>query len=61
MFSEYFYPDNLGGTGAVLSCLFRYLKDHYSDLEIEVIATTHLYRGEAVRLARYEDWEGIGI
>jgi glycosyltransferase involved in cell wall biosynthesis len=61
LISEYFYPDNTGGTGTVLSHLARYLKDHYADLEIDVITSKNLYRGEAVKLPRQENWDGIRI
>jgi colanic acid biosynthesis glycosyl transferase WcaI len=59
--SEYFYPDSTGGTGAVLSSLLRHLKDTYHDLEIEVITSKNLFRGEAQTLARSENWDGIQI
>ncbi|HEX8833639.1 MAG TPA: hypothetical protein VF719_05535, partial [Abditibacteriaceae bacterium] len=58
---EYFYPDNTGGTGTVLSNLARHLKDTYPDVEIDVITSTHLYRGEAKDLPLEENWEGIRI
>jgi glycosyltransferase involved in cell wall biosynthesis len=58
--SEYFYPDNTGGTGTVLSRLMRRLKDEHG-VEIDVITSCHLYRGENTRLADSEDWDGIRI
>ena len=61
LISEYFYPDNGGGTGTVLSNLARQLKDSYGDVEIDVITSRHLYRGEARRLERHESWDGIEI
>ncbi|MBV9866508.1 MAG: glycosyltransferase family 4 protein [Abitibacteriaceae bacterium] len=59
--TEYFYPDNAGGTPLVLSNLARYLKDHHPDLKIDVITSCNLYRGESEDLLRYEDWDGIKI
>ena len=61
LISEYFYPDNAGGTGAVLSNLARYLQDEYSDLQLDVITSRNLYRGEADSLPLYENWGGINI
>ena len=59
--SEYFYPDNAGGTGTVLSNLVRHLKDTYDDLEIDVITSRHLYRGEARELEARQNWDGVAI
>lgn len=59
--SEYFYPDGTGGSGTVLSKLVRQLKDSYQDLEIDVITSKNLFRGEAGRLATNEDWDGVNI
>lgn len=59
--SEYFYPDNTGGTGPVMSGLVRHLKDHYEDLEIDVITSDRLFRGAADALPAHEDWEGVSI
>ncbi len=61
LISEYFYPDNGGGTGTVLSNLARHLKDAYGDIEIDVITSRHLYRGDGRRLERKESWDGIEI
>jgi len=59
--SEYFYPDNTGGTGPVMSGLVRHLKDHHQDLEIDVITSNNLFRGAAAALPAREDWEGVSI
>ena len=64
LISEYFYPDNGGGTGTVLSNLTRRLKDTYGDIEIDVITSRHLYRaapGAAGALSPRENWDGISI
>lgn len=59
--NEYFYPDSTGGSGAILSTLVRRLKDQYEDLEIDVITSKNLFRGEAGTLAPEEDWRGVKI
>ena len=59
--SEYFYPDNTGGTGSVMSGLVRHLKDQYPSLEIDVVTSKNVLRGESQALPTREDWEGIGI
>lgn len=61
LISEYFYPDNAGGTPAVLSHLSRYLKDNVAGVQLDVITSTSLYRGEANSLPRFENWKGIRI
>lgn len=59
--SEYFHPDNTGGTPTVLSNLARYLKDQHPDLQIDVLASRNLYRGAGGPLPAYENWDGIKI
>ena len=59
--SEYFYPDNSGGTSPVMSGLVRHLKDHYKDLEIDVITSRNLFRGYASPPPESENWGGISI
>ncbi|RYG73943.1 glycosyltransferase WbuB [bacterium] len=59
--SEYFYPDSTGGTGTVLSKLIRHLKDNNDHLEIDVIASRNLFRGEVGKLSAREEWEGVNI
>jgi len=45
----------------VLSNLVRRLKDEYADLEIDVITSNNLFRGEAGALPEREDWDGVSI
>lgn len=59
--SEYFHPDSTGGTGTVLSKLVRQLKDQHENLEIDVITSRNLFRGEAGSLSRREEWQGVRI
>ncbi len=59
--SEYFHPDNTGGTGPVMSGLVRHLKDHYEGLEIDVITSSRLFRGAKDILPARENWEGVSI
>lgn len=59
--SEYFYPDSTGGTGTVLSKLIRHLKDNNPSLEIDVIASRNLFRGEVGTLVGKEEWDGVNI
>ncbi len=59
--SEYFHPDNTGGTGPVMSGLVRHLKDNYEGLEIDVITSNHLFRGKVESLPTTEDWGGVSI
>ena len=64
LISEYFYPDNGGGTGTVLSNLTRHLKDTYGDVEIDVVTSRHLYRaapGAETSLSSRDNWDGILI
>lgn len=59
--SEYFYPDDTGGTGTVLSKLMRQLKDDHVDVEIDVVTSRNLFRGAHNSLPENEEWEGIRI
>lgn len=59
--NEYFYPDNTGGTGTVLSNLARELLDWYEDVEVEVITSRNQYRVGGKPLPAREDWQGIHI
>ena len=59
--SEYFHPDNTGGTGPVMSGLVRHLKDSYEGLEIDVITSNNLFRGKVDSLPASEDWDGVSI
>ena len=59
--NEYFYPDNAGGTGTVLSDLVRSLRETFSDIEVDVVTSKSLYRQQSVSLAAYEEWNGVRI
>ncbi|PQV62482.1 hypothetical protein B1R32_13211 [Abditibacterium utsteinense] len=55
---EYFYLDNTGGLGAVLSDLVRQQEDQRDDLPSEVFTSRILFEGEAGELPRHEDRDG---
>jgi colanic acid biosynthesis glycosyl transferase WcaI len=59
--SEYFYPDDSGGTGMVLGQLFKELKIQYPTLSIVVISSNNLYRGSNAKLKNMEVWHDIVI
>src|SRR5262245_55755333 len=60
--TEYFYPDATGGTPAMLSRLARFLRDAYGEaLDLTVVTSGNLYRGEPVVLPACEEWEGVRI
>ena len=59
--NEFFYPDNTGGTGTVLSDLVRSLREIDPDLEIDVVTSTNLYRSAQVKLPAFENWNGVSI
>ena len=59
--SEFFYPDNTGGTGSALTQMARSLKDNYEDVELDIITSRHLYREKGEALPSQEDWDGIHI
>jgi glycosyltransferase involved in cell wall biosynthesis len=61
LINEYFYPDDTGGTGTVLSHLVRQLKNTHPELVVDVITTRSLYRGEKTFLPLTETWEGVNI
>lgn len=61
LITEYFHPDNTGGTPTVLSHLASFLNENYADVRIDVITSTNLYRGEAKDLPRFDNWQGIRI
>jgi colanic acid biosynthesis glycosyl transferase WcaI len=42
--NEFFWPDNTGGTGTVLSDLARTLRAKFKDVEIDVLTSRNLYR-----------------
>jgi colanic acid biosynthesis glycosyl transferase WcaI len=60
---EFFYPDGMGGTGAIISHLARHLQDDLLDVEVEVEAITsrNVYRGQKGRISSFENWHGIKI
>ncbi len=60
LLNEFFYPDQFGGTGKVLSDLARRLQDAHG-FEVTAITTARSYRGEGRRLEPVEDWDGIKI
>jgi colanic acid biosynthesis glycosyl transferase WcaI len=59
--NEFFYPDSGGGTGTILSELVRSLRTLDSEMEIDVVTSTNLYRQTQARLPAYEDWNGVHI
>jgi colanic acid biosynthesis glycosyl transferase WcaI len=59
--NEFFYPDDTGGTGTVLSDLARTLRQDYGEVEIDVVTSDKLYRDWDVRLPEFTDWDGIRI
>ena len=59
--NEFFYPDNTGGTGTVLSDLVRSLRQIDPDLEIDVVTSNNLYRRAHTKLAAFENWNGVAI
>ncbi|MCL5103741.1 MAG: glycosyltransferase family 4 protein [Armatimonadetes bacterium] len=61
LITEYFYPDNTGGTPTGLSELSRYFKDNYPDIELDVITSSNMYRLSPEKLAPFEDWDGVRI
>ncbi len=58
---EFFYPDNLGSTGTIISHLARFLQDSFDDTRLSAVTSTHLYRGTHRPLQRRENWKGIFI
>jgi len=61
LLTEYFYPDQAGGTPQVLSNLSRFWHDEIGDVQLEVITSANLYRGEQTDLPRFDNWNGIRI
>ena len=59
--TEHTYPDNNGGVGANISYVARYIKDAHPEVDIEVIASKHVYRGDPGPLTSFEDWQGVKI
>jgi glycosyltransferase involved in cell wall biosynthesis len=61
LITEYFYPEDSGGSPTLLSQLMRYLKDHFDDLEVDVVTSNNLYRRTGGKLPASEDWNGVQI
>jgi glycosyltransferase involved in cell wall biosynthesis len=61
--SEYFHPDNSGGTPTELSHLAVELKARYAELTLDVITSSNLYRTPMPEggLLRLESWSGMSI
>jgi len=61
--TEYFYPDNSGGTPTDLTDLSVALKASYPDLSIDIITSRNLYRTPIPPsgLAPAEYWSGLNI
>jgi len=59
--NEFFYPDDAGGTGAVLSTLAETLKASFNNIEIDIVTSSNLYRKEVASLPSYEEWSGVHI
>ena len=59
--NEFFYPDEGGGTGTVLSELAQALRRDFQDVSIRAIASNRMYRDAACTLPPQEDWNGVSI
>lgn len=59
--NEFFYPDETGGTGAVLSELAAALRRDHPDVQIDVVTSINLYRDQNAQLDAFEDWQGTRI
>jgi colanic acid biosynthesis glycosyl transferase WcaI len=59
--NEFFYPDNTGGTGTVLSDLVRVLREIDTEMEIDVVTSRNLYRRAESALPAYENWNEVSI
>ncbi len=59
--NEFFYPDETGGTGMVLSELAAALRRDFPSVQIDVVTSVNLYRDQSARLDAYEEWEGTRI
>ncbi|MEO6994144.1 MAG: glycosyltransferase family 4 protein [Lacunisphaera sp.] len=61
--SEYFHPDNSGGTPTELSDLAAALKARHTELVLDVITSSNLYRSPMPKggLPRRESWAGMTI
>jgi colanic acid biosynthesis glycosyl transferase WcaI len=61
LITEYFYPEDGGGTPAMLSELVRFLADQHPDLAVDVITSRNFYRSSGARPAPLENWDGVLI
>lgn len=59
--NEFFYPDNTGGTGTVLSDLVRSLREIDPALEVDVVTSNNLYRQAQRKLPAFEEWKGVRV
>lgn len=62
MLTEYFNPGGAGGVPSMMPQLAQRLMTRYRDLQIEVITSRNIYRGEGQLLRpAYEQWEGVDV
>ncbi len=59
--NEFFYPDETGGTGMVLSDLAAALHRDFPSVQIDVVTSINMYRDQETRLDAYEEWENTRI
>ncbi len=59
--TEYFNPDGYGGVAAMMPMLVQRLCATYPKLNIDVIASRNIYRGEGHELPRFAEWEGSRV
>ena len=59
--NEFFYPDDAGGTGTVLSEMAEALHHDHPDVKIDVVTSNNLYRDWDRKLSPYQEWNGIRI
>ncbi len=59
--NEFFYPDNTGGTGSVLSDLVSSMRKKECNTSIDVITSRFCYRYNEELLNSYEEWNDIRI
>jgi len=63
--NEFFWPDNTGGTGTVLSELVQALREQFPQIQIDVITSRNRYRsaseGDSALLPAQETWNGVRI
>ena len=59
--NEFFYPNDEGGTGAVLSALVADLKREHPELDIDVVTSRFFYRSGSNDLPPTDTWNGVRI